>query len=278
MKLLQSFSYKRSSVSDLVQSTSYCSLYTAPNDFSSLNEVVTFLPANGSQSICNLVTVVDDIVLEGEETFFVSLEATDARVMLTVENSRASVVISDNDDGMFLFAASPRSEYDRHYFNFYYYDRNLPNPCTSRALGVLVAGLEQSQYGVNENEVNVRVCAVKFADIKLDVTVTFSTASQSAICKNWCSYIQLCLNIMTVEFYSNFSVSVESDFAAQPASHTFLSGQTQQTLCFNISIIADLRLENNEVFSVELTADSGINIIPTSASVTIINNDSQQYL
>ena len=69
--------------------------------------------------MCRTVTVVDDIVLEGEEIFYVSLETTDARVSLTLANSRASIVISDNDDSMsslFFPTLTVNTLYDRHEF------------------------------------------------------------------------------------------------------------------------------------------------------------------
>ena len=47
-----------------------------------------------------------------------------------------------------------------------------------------------------------------------------------------------------------------------------------ETLCVNISIENDAVLEENEVFIVELsTNDPEVNLSPSSASVTILDND-----
>ena len=47
-----------------------------------------------------------------------------------------------------------------------------------------------------------------------------------------------------------------------------------ETLCVNISIENDAVLEENEVFFVELsTNDPQVNLSPSSASVTILDND-----
>ena len=78
--------------------------------------MVIFQPATGSQSMCRTVTIVDDIVLEGEEIFYVILETTDARVSLTLANSRASIVITDNDDSMSsLFFPTLHSSNSEHF-------------------------------------------------------------------------------------------------------------------------------------------------------------------
>ena len=74
---------------------------TAPNDYTSVNEVVTLQPAANSQSVCRAVTINDDLVLESMETFLLILVTSDPRVVLTLENSRAPVIITDNDGGMF---------------------------------------------------------------------------------------------------------------------------------------------------------------------------------
>ena len=69
------------------------------------------------------------------------------------------------------------------------------------------------------------------------------------------------------------------DFTAQTLRPTFLSGQIQQRLCYDIDIINDQLLEGNEVFQVLLTSDdSDLNFSPNSATVTIIDNNSEYYI
>ena len=49
--------------------------------------------------MCTPITILDDSALESEERFFIVLQASDVRVIITEENGRASVLISDNDGG-----------------------------------------------------------------------------------------------------------------------------------------------------------------------------------
>ena len=62
------------------------------------------LPDDDPQIVCIDVSINNDNVLEmEEELFLVVLESDDQRVSLTVENDRASVIITDNDAGMHAF-------------------------------------------------------------------------------------------------------------------------------------------------------------------------------
>lgn len=76
-------------------------LSTAPNDYTSLSEEITFPPGTGPQTICRSVSVEDDVVIEAEEMLLIILNTSDTRVSLTVENSRASIFITDNDNGIY---------------------------------------------------------------------------------------------------------------------------------------------------------------------------------
>lgn len=75
-------------------------LSIAPSDYISLSEEITFTPATGPQTVCRPVSIEDDMVIEAEETFVVNLATSDTRVSLTAENSRASISITDNDNGI----------------------------------------------------------------------------------------------------------------------------------------------------------------------------------
>ena len=78
----------------------YLILSAAPNDYVPLNEVITFQPTPALQTDCRLVLVIDDVVLEADEEFLISLETSDPRVILTMENTTVSVTIADNDEGI----------------------------------------------------------------------------------------------------------------------------------------------------------------------------------
>ena len=59
-----------------------------------------------------------------------------------------------------------------------------------------------------------------------------------------------------------------------PTQLTFQPGETE--LCIQITIIDDVILEDNETFSVGLiTTDQAVILNPSSATVTILNNDSE---
>lgn len=76
-------------------------LSTAPNDYISLSEEIIFQPGPGPRTICRPVSIEDDVVIEAEEMFLIILNTSDTRVSLTVENSRASIFITDNDNGIY---------------------------------------------------------------------------------------------------------------------------------------------------------------------------------
>ena len=84
-----------------------------------------------------------------------------------------------------------------------------------------------------------------------------------------------------IHFYpvSIFILTVPGDFAQPtPADLTFLPGTTLQ--CANISISDDAVLENDELFSVQLTStDPAVILSPSasSATITIGNDDSKSF-
>ena len=49
--------------------------------------------------MCTSLSITDDRVLESDESVTIVLETNDPRVSISEEDSRATVVISDNDDG-----------------------------------------------------------------------------------------------------------------------------------------------------------------------------------
>ena len=79
-------------------------LSAAPNDYVSLDEEIIFPPSTANlQTRCRQITVNDDMILEAaEEMFSVLLETDDPHVSLAVENSRATVTLTDNDAGICL--------------------------------------------------------------------------------------------------------------------------------------------------------------------------------
>ena len=74
-----------------------------------------------------------------------------------------------------------------------------------------------------------------------------------------------------------FILAVFSDYAQpNPMDLTFLQGISQQ--CANIAISDDAILENDELFSVQLTTtDQAVTLSPSSATVTIGDDDSKLF-
>ena len=73
--------------------------------------------------------------------------------------------------------------------------------------------------------------------------------------------------------FSQFVYTDTIDYLNDTINLTFMSGPPGQRQCIEISIIDDLILENEETFTVSLTADPGINISPAIATVTITDDD-----
>ena len=78
---------------------------TAPDDYTSVEDVIIFSPGI-NESCTTMIPIVDDSVLENDEVFNVILSTTDSDVSL--DPSSATVTIVDND-GMtpFIFLAPP---------------------------------------------------------------------------------------------------------------------------------------------------------------------------
>ena len=74
-----------------------------------------------------------------------------------------------------------------------------------------------------------------------------------------------------------FILAVFSDYAQpNPMDLTFLQGISQQ--CANIAISDDAILENDELFAVQLTTtDQAVTLSPSSATVTIGDDDSKLF-
>ena len=85
---------------DVKEENGFVSL-TAGEDYAPLNSNVSFGAEAASHTMCTTLSIHDDRVLESDETVIVLMETKDPRVLIPEENHRATVVISDNDDGQF---------------------------------------------------------------------------------------------------------------------------------------------------------------------------------
>ena len=73
---------------------------TAPDDYTSVENVLTFSPGV-NESCTTIIPIVDDSVLESDEVFSVTLSTTDSDVSL--DPASATVTILDNDGKTILF-------------------------------------------------------------------------------------------------------------------------------------------------------------------------------
>ena len=68
-------------------------------DFVSLNEELVFDPNQGTLRQCVCIKILDDSTSESDEGFSVEISSSDPVVF---QSRRTSVIILDNDNGMFL--------------------------------------------------------------------------------------------------------------------------------------------------------------------------------
>ena len=138
----------------------------------------------------------------------------------------------------------------------------------------------QQSYTVIESASSVTVCAFLTGQIERDVLVTMTTVRGTAqgmylhdlLHIHWRDESQ-CLAYPSPLYYL-VSPTDLSDFTRVTAQLTFQATVTLQ--CSSISIMDDTILENDEVFSVQLsTLDPDVNLTPSTATVTIENNDSE---
>ena len=115
-----------------------------------------------------------------------------------------------------------------------------------------MVGFQQPMYEVDENAVQVEVCAVIVnGEIAADVEVSLETADNSAL--------------------------AGSDYTALTTTLTFAAPSTRA--CENINIINDQMYEIDETFFGQLTSDNArVVIIPARRQTTIEINDEDSKL
>ena len=68
---------------------------SALGDFVGVSRSVVFLP--GNTTVCEMISIVDDSVVEDTESFTVLLSSGDVQVTVNATNAEAAIVISDDD-------------------------------------------------------------------------------------------------------------------------------------------------------------------------------------
>ena len=68
---------------------------SALDDFVGGSRSVTFLP--GNTTVCEMIGIVDDSIVEDTEPFTVLLSSSDSQVTVNATNAEATVAITDDD-------------------------------------------------------------------------------------------------------------------------------------------------------------------------------------
>jgi hypothetical protein len=121
--------------------------------------------------------------------------------------------------------------------------------------GTIPTGLQLSAatYGVNENSQNLSVTVMRTGDVSSATTVDYATADGTA--------------------------RAGFDYTAASGTLTFAPGETSKTIL--VPLINDNFYEGNETFSLTLGNPSGGSsslVFPSSATVTIFDNESRPYI
>ncbi|CAI8042440.1 hypothetical protein GBAR_LOCUS23568, partial [Geodia barretti] len=128
--------------------------------------------------------------------------------------------------------------------------------------GTVRIGFSQIVYQVEEEDENgegsiVEIC-VEAGDLDRDVNVYVTTSSQTAIAGEDYSDVLAELRVLKFKFQRR---------------RRFIGSITEEQ-CFNVTILSDPFVEEDEVFLVQLsTDDSGVVLSPEEAEVVILNND-----
>ena len=130
-------------------------------DFITTSAVLTF---NASTSLqCDQVIIIDDGILENNETFFVQLESSDD--VVTVSLNSAPVTIIDDDCEFWIIQYECWLGVFKALF--------LPT--------VINVGLQDTEHTINEQSGVLTVCAVLDGETERDLQVTLSTQSNTAV-------------------------------------------------------------------------------------------------
>ena len=135
----------------------------------------------------------------------------------------------------------------------------------------------QQSYTVIESTSFVTACAFLTGQTERDILVTMTTVQGTAqgMYLRDLLYIHWHDESQCLPHPSHLvSRTAAIDYTTVTAQLTFQATVTLQ--CSSISIVDDTILENDEVFSVQLsTLDQDVNLTPSTATVTIEDNDSE---
>lgn len=118
-------------------------------------------------------------------------------------------------------------------------------------------GLSASTYSVNENGLHATVTVTRLGDLSQPARVDYLTSDPSGL--NLCSQV-------------TGNASSRCDYATTAGTLRFAAGETSKNIF--IPIVNDVYIDGNETFTLTLSNAVGGEIgVPTSATITIIDND-----
>ena len=132
-------------------------------DFNTTSAVLIFNASISHQ--CESLTILNDTILENNETFFVQMESIDPAVNITLDS--ASVTILDDD-----------SEYEINFTSDMSFISILPSYFLS---AVVTVRLQQPQTSIGEQDGAVMVCAVLCGETERILQVILSTQTNIAV-------------------------------------------------------------------------------------------------
>ena len=135
---------------------------TAPDDYTSVEDVLTFSPGI-NESCTTIIPIVNDSVLENDETFSVVLITADLDVSLDLAS--ATIAIVDNDSKTSFNSVSGHLNFNITIYPF----------CSD-----VTVGLQQLSYIVSEDSQVLIICVTLSGQSEREVFISVGTSDGSA--------------------------------------------------------------------------------------------------
>lgn len=122
-----------------------------------------FQPETANQLQCTNITIINDMVLEVDEVFFVVLSSSEPRIII---NPNTSIVTILDDDSTLILSLNSLMPLSVSYFTFLV--------CTLYSNSAVTVGFTMEDDTVIEDAAGVTVCVTLNGTIARNVTVNFS--------------------------------------------------------------------------------------------------------
>ena len=140
----------------------YFIFITASSDYNAVEgNLLTFTP--GVNVLCTTeIPIIDDNVLEDNQTFNVVLSTADSDILL--DPSSATITIVDNDGNTCSALSTLSAPFQVHSF-----------------ISDVTVGLQQSSYTVSEGDQDLMICVILSGQFEREVGVSVGTEDGSAL-------------------------------------------------------------------------------------------------